>query len=217
MTHWTPDIEKVLENIRLNSVLFAKEHKKRYLSLKKSLKYYRIPLIIISAINSVVSVGAQPFFIQQTISITNCVLSLICGIIGSIEIFIGIQNQMENELNSSKEYYLLSTNIFKTLSLFPNNRHTDGKTFLDECYSNYVKLYDNSGLNNKKMRDSLAPLPNELKDLIRQKTITDDVCSAKVIEKDIEQNNKNIDLINFIKETSYDSNDTKATQSLKDF
>jgi hypothetical protein len=31
------------------------------------------------------------------------------------------------------------------------------------------------------------------------------------------ENDKNIDLINFIKETSYDSNDTKGTQSLKDF
>jgi hypothetical protein len=159
---WSSDIEWVLDKIRFNSLIFSKEHKKRYLYLKKTLKYYRIPIIILSAVNSVVSVGAQPFFIQQTVSLTNCVLSLLCGIIGSIELFFGIQNQMEIEMNSSKEYYILSSDIFKTISLLRCNRQTDGKTFLNESYSTYVKLVESSCIIRKKLEDKLKPIDDKV-------------------------------------------------------
>ena len=62
MNDWTPDIEIVLENIRINSVLLSKEHSKRYFALKQTLQYFRLPVIIISGINSIVSVGLQIFF-----------------------------------------------------------------------------------------------------------------------------------------------------------
>jgi hypothetical protein len=159
---WSSDIEWVLDKIRFNSLIFSKEHKKRYLYLKKTLKYYRIPIIILSAVNSVVSVGAQPFFIQQTVSLTNCVLSLLCGIIGSIELFFGIQSQMEIEMNSSKEYYILSSDIFKTISLLRCNRQTDGKTFLNESYSTYVKLVESSCIIRKKLEDKLKPIDDKV-------------------------------------------------------
>jgi hypothetical protein len=42
------DIEGVLENIRINSVYLSKIHKKRYITLKDCLKFYRIPIIIFS-------------------------------------------------------------------------------------------------------------------------------------------------------------------------
>ena len=38
--YFSPDIEIILENIRLNSIVLSKEHKKRYVSLKDTLKYY---------------------------------------------------------------------------------------------------------------------------------------------------------------------------------
>ena len=74
---WSDDIEKVLRYIRSNSVLLSKAHKKRYLTLKGRLNYYRIPVIVFSAINSVISIGGQSFFSQQAISVTNSIISLI--------------------------------------------------------------------------------------------------------------------------------------------
>ena len=56
---WTTDIECVLENIRVNSVLLTTEHKKRYFGLNQTLKYFRLPVIILSGINSIISVGGQ--------------------------------------------------------------------------------------------------------------------------------------------------------------
>ncbi len=45
--NYTSDIEGILEKIRINSVLLSNVHKKRYLELNQSLKYYKIPIIVI--------------------------------------------------------------------------------------------------------------------------------------------------------------------------
>ena len=114
---WSRDIETILDSIRQNALLMNEEHKKRYIVLEGNLRYFRLPVIVIAGVNSVVSVGFQPYLDQQTISAVTCLLSLTCGIIGSIELYLAIQNQMESELLVCKDYYLLTTRIFATLSL----------------------------------------------------------------------------------------------------
>ena len=111
------DIEHILENIRHNCVVMSERHKSRFLYLKGILRYFRIPIIILSGINSVIAVGLQPYIEQGLISVFTCLVSLVCGIIGSIELYLSIQTQMENELVTSKEYYLLGIEIYKLLSL----------------------------------------------------------------------------------------------------
>ena len=152
------DIEKILDNIRLNSVILSKQHKKRHYYLKDKIKYFRCPTIIFSALNSVFSVGLQPYMEQKTISITNCLISLICGIIVSIEMFLSIETGMRQEYESCKEYYLLSVDIQKYLLLDLENRNIEAQTFLEKCYNQYVKLFENSGLVKKEIHDSLTPL-----------------------------------------------------------
>jgi len=155
---WTPDIEHILENIRANSVIIAEAHKYRFLHLKGTLRYFRLPVIIIAGINSVISVGFQPYIEQGTISAITCLLSLTCGIIGSIELYLAIQSQMENELIVSKEYYLLSTSIFKMLSLSLNNRKISGLDYLEECYNTYTELVDKSNVIGRRIKDKLTPI-----------------------------------------------------------
>lgn len=152
------DIEKILDNIRLNSVILSKQHKKRHYYLKDKIKYFRCPTIILSALNSVFSVGLQPYMEQKTISITNCLISLICGIIVSIEMFLSIETGMRQEYESCKEYYLLSVDIQKYLLLDVENRNIEAQTYLEKCYNQYVKLFENSGLVKKEIHDSLTPL-----------------------------------------------------------
>jgi hypothetical protein len=156
---WTADIENTAENIRVNSILFSSLHKKRYLYLKHLLLYFRLPVIIISGANSVISVGLQNYCEQQLISAITCLLALVCGLIGSVELFLGIQSQMEDELVCSKDFYLLAIDIYKILSLTPNNRNVDGKSYLDEKYQTYIKLVENSNLLTKTITDYLTPLP----------------------------------------------------------
>ena len=150
------DIEIVLENIRRNCVIMSNAHKKRYLYLHHILLYFRLPIIVISGITSVCSVGLQSYLDQQTISVITCLLGLSCGIIGSMELFLAIQSQMENELLMSKDFYLLSIDIFKILSLKSDNRHTDLRAYLDIQFGIYIKLIENSNIIDKKIKDNLT-------------------------------------------------------------
>lgn len=163
MDDWTTDIEFVLENIRVNCVVLSKEHKRQYFIFKDILQYFRLPLIIISGINSIISVGLQPYVTQSIISMITCLLALICSIIGSIELYLAIQKSMENELNSQRDYYLMSVDIYKTLALSREHRPVPAKDYLEKQYNSYCKLIENSNTVMKRLDDRLAPLPNSIK------------------------------------------------------
>ena len=158
MNDWTEDIEIVLESIRQNCVLLSKEHKNRYFALKENLKYYRLPVIVLSGINSIVSVGLQPYVEQGAISMITCILALTCSIIGSIELYLSIQKGMENELISHREYYLLGVDIFKTLALVKEHRPIPAKEYLDHMYSEYCKLTESSNAVANRLEDKLCPI-----------------------------------------------------------
>ena len=133
--------------INAQYIIMCNAHKNRYILLKGYLRYFKIPIIILSSCNSVLSVGGTSFHINQTIiSGVVCMLSLICGIIGSIELYLSLQKQMENDHDASKSFYLLFITIFQILSLEKENRHVDSKTFLDNCINEYKKLVENSNL-----------------------------------------------------------------------
>ena len=159
---WSLDIEWVLENIRVNSVILSKEHKRRYFYLKENLKYYRLPVIVLSGINSIISVGLQPYINQGIISVVTCLLALVCSIIGSIELYLAIQKGMENELICQRDYYLLSIDIFKTNSLAKEHRPVPAKEYLEKCYNIYCKLIESSNALSKNVEDKLCPLPEGL-------------------------------------------------------
>ena len=143
---WSKDIEDILDDIRYNSILLSEYHKKKYYRYKGYLKYFRIPTIVFSAISSVISVGLKSYFQQSIISLTTCIIGLCVGILNSMELFLQIQSTMENELINSKDFYLLSIEIYKILYLDNKNRNCHGSKFLDEKFGEYRKLIENSEL-----------------------------------------------------------------------
>lgn len=157
---WSEDIENILENIRINSVVLSSYHKERYYHYKGHLKYFKLPLIILSSITSIASVGLNGYMKQSTVSLTTCLLSLTSAILASIELYLGLQKNMEQELIASRNFQLLSYSIYKILSLEKNNRIEKGRLFLDEIYNEYIKLVENANLiKNKKIKDALAEIP----------------------------------------------------------
>ena len=147
---WTDGIELALTDIKNKSILHSEYHKKNYYFFKAYLKYFRVPTIVLSGLNSVFSVGLQPYISQDTISVLCCSISLVCGIIASLELFVGIQNMMESELISSKEFYILYSDILKTLSIERPYRSVNGKIYLDNIHTKYCNLIEQSNLLYKK-------------------------------------------------------------------
>ena len=82
--NWTEDIELLLKYIFENAVIMNELHKKRFLFYKGQLKFYRIPIIILSGFNSVLSVGLSKFVNQDLVSVITCLVSLF---------FLGIHNR----------------------------------------------------------------------------------------------------------------------------
>ena len=128
-SEWTVDYETILESIRHNSVILSNEHKMEYLRLKGFLKFFRLPVIILSGINSVFSIGLNNYMKQSDVSLITCLLSLTSGIIVSIELYLGLQKSMDSELTISRDFYLLSIDIHKVLQLKRENRTVDGSAY----------------------------------------------------------------------------------------
>ena len=167
MTTWTKGVENVLNSIRINSFQLSQEYQQRYLKLKKTLRFYKIPLIVLNSTNAVISVGYSSFLIPSNkISMIVCIISLLCGIIGSIELFFSLQKQMETDLEASKSFYILSISIYKMLSLEIPNRCGDSRIFLEETFNEYTKLIGNSNVIEKKILDNLTPIPLTIDNLL---------------------------------------------------
>ena len=145
----------------------CKAHKKRYFENQNRLKWYRLPVIILNGGNSIISVGLQPYATQGAISLTTSLIALTCGIIGSIELYLGIQKRLEGDLISQRDYYLLSIDIFKTLKLNPSNRPVPAKDYLEKTYNIYTKLIESSDTLARKVDDSLIPINLESEEVIK--------------------------------------------------
>ena len=61
-------------------------------------------MIILASINSTASVGLQPIVEQPYISGLTCLIGMLMGILGAIELYMGIQSSMELELKQSPAY-----------------------------------------------------------------------------------------------------------------
>jgi hypothetical protein len=167
---FTADIEGVLEHIRINCAILTEYHRKDFLKLNNSIKYYRIPVLLLSSVASVWSVSGTAFLDQEIVSLTNCMLGLIAGTITSIELFVKLDEKMKLAEELSHKYYIISADIFKTLSLRDENRNQSGKDYLMEIFSNYLKLIEKSNILDKRVKDQLLPLPQGLNPISLERT-----------------------------------------------
>ena len=185
MTSWTTDYETFLNSMRVNCVILSGHHKRIFEKYKSLAKWYKVPVIFLSSINSVFSLSATNYMGQDTVSLTNSLISLLCSIMVSLAMYLKVEDIMEQESSSSRSFYLLSVKIFTTLSLERDHRVVEPKVFLDECLAEYNKLIENSCITNLKLRDKLAPLDaihtiGDLSSVISSKTGDSDVSCETV-------------------------------------
>ena len=185
---WTSEVERLCEKLRINCVNLSEYHRRRYYHFKSYGKYFRLPLIILASINSTASVGLQPILDQAYISGLTCFIGMLMGILGAVELYLGIQSSMELELKQSKDFYTLAIDIYKTLQLKPENRGENGKDYLNKKYGVYTKLCEASNLLKRKLTaDLLTPIPPKYVDRTRGVTpieVTDSNGDKQVVLKD---------------------------------
>ena len=154
---WSKDVERLLEKIRVNACVLSHHHKAYYNYLKDKLKFFRIPTIIISAVNTVLSISLGLY--TQWSNVIICCLNLVVTILSSIEMFLGIQKSIENHFILQRDFYLLSIDIFKNLELKRENRKNKGIDYLETVTQEYNRLFEMSSLQH--IKDKLTPLQKE--------------------------------------------------------
>jgi len=160
------DVELILDNLRINSVNLADYHRKRFYHFKSFGKYFRIPIIVLSSITASASVGLQPVVRQDVISGITCLLGFGIAVISSVEMYLGIQTAMDQEIALSRDYYSLAIDIFKCLNLSREHRSDEPKSYLDKKYSEYKALRETSSLLKRKLNvDLLATIPDGMENI----------------------------------------------------
>ncbi len=155
---WSKDYENILTAILANSSLMSDHHRTSHLHLDRRLKYYKLPIIILSGINSIFSIGLSNYIQQESVSVINCLISLIISIIGSIELYLQINKNSDLEAKAYKDFYNLALKINTVLKLSPEHRQEDPKIFVNEMITQYENLFNESRVNGLEDLDKLVPL-----------------------------------------------------------
>jgi hypothetical protein len=154
-SNWNDRIEKLLDDIRINSNELSDHHKRLYFSIKNIVVYFKLPIIILSSLNAIIAVSLTNYLNQDIISGSNCLISFCIGILTSISLYLKIEDKLENENDMSKEYHKLGIDIYRILSLRTDDRGIDGDQYLNNIYNLYIKLYERSNLNDINLIDKL--------------------------------------------------------------
>ena len=182
MNNWNSNIIEILEGVRTNAVNLSEYHRRTYIYYKNLSNWFDVPIIIISSLSASFSVGADPYLEQRNISLISCLSSMVITILGSIKLYLNISQNLENESNMSREFYVLSVEIFKQISLPTEQRNTNGIEFLNSKYSQYIKLYEESNLLKKQYKkDTLTKID---KNLIAEFSDAGSVSSNEPVEPD---------------------------------
>lgn len=153
------DAEAALDMIRLNCMNHSDYHSHNYRWFKRTWYLYRVPIIVISACNAFIASTTQPYIGQTTITTINTVLSLVCGIITSLELFFNIQLNMESERKSHKEYYALAVEILEMLLTrrLKGSRGINIAAFAEEKFQQYLRINRTSNIIEDEFEDILSP------------------------------------------------------------
>ena len=163
---WSKDIENILDNLLENINTLQAEHKHLYIQLQSNLIFFRIPLIILSSLNSVFSVGLNTYVDQSLVSTINCLISLICACISSVELFLNINKNMETTLQSYHGYKLLGIKISSCRKLDRDHREKNALGFMNDCISEYKNLLEQSVVLITDLDDKLLNYKAETKNVL---------------------------------------------------
>ena len=158
LTEWADDYETLLRNILFNSSLMSEHHKEEHLKYDRRLKWYKLPIIIASGVNSIISVSLNQYIEQSYVSVMNCLISLGISIIGSIELFLQINKKSDEEAKSYKAFYNLSLKINSLLKLDKEHRIEEPKIFLNDVINEYQTIFNEAQINGLGVQDKLIDL-----------------------------------------------------------
>jgi hypothetical protein len=134
---WFDEQETYLRNMERQCEVYFQHHTKDFVYYHTLASRFNLPILIVSAINALTAVALNEFVEQKYVSIMNAVLSAGTGVMGSIQLYLKINEKMTNATRSSIAFKRLGLKISRELTLGRNERVTEGLPFLGDCFSEF--------------------------------------------------------------------------------
>ena len=131
-------------------------HTKDHMYYHRLASKFNIPILVISSINALTAISLNDFLGQKYVSILNAVLSAGTGVLGSIQLYMKINEKMSNALRASILMKRLALKISKELSIGRDQRTTEGQAFLQECFAEFNTALEQGNVIEKKMSNYLS-------------------------------------------------------------
>lgn len=152
---WHDEEESFLRDIEKQCNKYHENFMKEYMYYNKLSTRFNIPILVLSAFNALCAIALNDFLIQRYVSIMNAVLSSGTGILGSIQLYMKINEKLTNSMRASIHVKKLALKISKELTLGRNQRGTDGQQFLADCFAEFNTILEQSNPIEKKMKNFL--------------------------------------------------------------
>lgn len=153
---WTTEEEEFLSNLEKQANSYYDHNIKEYQYYNKMSSKFNIPILVISAFNSLCAIALNDFLAQKFVSILNAVLSAGTGVLGSIQLYMKLNEKMTNAVRASVNFKKLALKISKELTIARKDRTTEGQTFLADCFSEFNTVLEQGNPIEKKLRNHLA-------------------------------------------------------------
>lgn len=134
---WFDEQETYLRSMERQCEVYYQHHTKDFVYYHSLASRFNLPILIISSINALTAVALNEFVEQKYVSIMNAVLSAGTGVLGSIQLYLKINEKMTNATRSSLAFKRLGLKISKELTLGRNERVTEGLAFLSDCFAEF--------------------------------------------------------------------------------
>lgn len=153
---WHDKEEEFLIKIEKQCNAYGSYFNKDYQYYHKLSSRFNIPILIVSSVNALTAISLNDFLVQRYVSILNAILSAGTGILGSIQLYMKINEKMSNALRSQILMKRLALKISKELSIDREERSTEGQAFLQDCFGEFNAALEQANPIEKKIQNFLA-------------------------------------------------------------
>jgi hypothetical protein len=153
---WHDKEEAFLRKLEEQCNYMQKHYAKEFTYYNSLSSRFNIPILIISSVNALTAISLGQFVEQNMVSILNAVLSAGTGVLGSIQLYMKLNEKMTRALNSSVHVKRIALKISKELSIDRAQRVTEGVAFLNECFIEFNSTIEAGNPLEKTMENFLA-------------------------------------------------------------
>jgi hypothetical protein len=136
--------EGVLQRLKHSCFAMHLLYRRRFLEAKRKLAYYDVPIIVLSAINSVLIAGGKGFIPPQILQVMTCFLAVAVGIIQAVKNYFKIDENRESCLVSYKDLFKLFCEISLLLDQPRYSRGIDPRKYTIDKGNEYQTIMNKS-------------------------------------------------------------------------